>query len=157
MGATAGTRCGGRTRGARALVTVAVLVGAAGCGGYESGGGSESQSESGGGSESQSESGGGSESQSESGSGSSKGDDSAFLACRSFRDLASQVSDGVLTEREVRDKLREVYDDARISETTGIAQSAKKMLRVITEQGYEAPELAAAVRSMSRACTKAGE
>jgi hypothetical protein len=61
-----------------------------------------------------------------------KGDASARLACGHFYNVLGDVRDGVLTDFELREKLREIHDTARVSETPGIASSAQAMLAAAT-------------------------
>lgn len=91
--------------------------------------------------------------------GSLNGDDddadaSAELACRHFRNVAADYSDGHLTLVELRDKLVEVNDDAQYSDEPGVASSASLMLAAITAANLE--ELATHVAAMGRACDRAG-
>jgi hypothetical protein len=77
-------------------------------------------------------------------------DAGAKLACTHFRNVAGDVSAGILTLPEVRDKLREVYDTARVSSAPGIATGAQEMLAAITAGDLD--DLARDVRAFAGAC-----
>lgn len=80
-------------------------------------------------------------------------DAGAKLACRHFRNVARDFSDGVLTVPEFRDKLKEVDDDASVSEEPGIASGARRMLAAVT--AMDDAELADAVTDFGDACAAA--
>lgn len=82
------------------------------------------------------------------------GDASAELACTHFRDVASDAADGLLTNAELRGKLQEVYNDAKYSDSPGIAEGAERMVRDVT-QGDTA-DMKAAIPAFDQACTDAG-
>jgi hypothetical protein len=79
-----------------------------------------------------------------------KGDASAQLACTHFHNIRGDVQAGILTDAELRKKLKEVYNDAWVSETPGVAPAATAMLRAIT-QGDET-EFPSAVANFIAAC-----
>ena len=85
-------------------------------------------------------------------SGDEGGDASAELACTHFRNVASDAD--ILSNAELREKLREVHDDAQVSEEPGIAESARSMLSSITSNDLKSFE--SAVGLMSDACANAG-
>lgn len=80
--------------------------------------------------------------------GPDEGDASARLACDHFRNVAGDVD--VLTTAELRDKVAEIHDTARVSEVPGIAPNARAMLSAIT-QGDSAA-LDTSVRAFGDAC-----
>lgn len=82
------------------------------------------------------------------------GDPSARLACSDFRATAKDQTDGILTRAELRSRLQDVNDHARVSEEPGIPGAARDMLAAVTADND--PDLAAAVRSMGEACEAAG-
>ena len=86
------------------------------------------------------------------GGGGGDGNDSS-LACDHFRNVAYDVSRGLLTDREMREKLKEVYDNASIA-TPRIRSAAEKMLAGATS--YNIPRLRAGIREMDAACDQAG-
>lgn len=61
-----------------------------------------------------------------------RADASARLACRHWVNVSSDFRDGLLNEDEFREKVKEVYDDAYVSETPGIADGARDLLRSVT-------------------------
>jgi len=67
----------------------------------------------------------------------SAGDASARLACGHWYNVRSDITDGVLTVPEMRQKLQEVHDDARVSEHPGIAEGARDMLAAVTADDPE--------------------
>lgn len=80
-------------------------------------------------------------------------DASLRLACSHFYNVASDVTVGILTEAEVREKLREVYDDAKVSDVAGVRSAAQAMLVAITSGDGDA--FGAAVRAMDKNCRAA--
>lgn len=85
---------------------------------------------------------------------SDEGDASANLACRHFRNIAADVRDNQLTDAELREKLQEVEEDARVSEEPGIPQAGRNLVAAITTNDPEA--LLEAVSDMDAACDQAG-
>ncbi|MEX0755000.1 MAG: hypothetical protein WD556_07775 [Actinomycetota bacterium] len=83
-----------------------------------------------------------------------EGDAGANLACTHFRNVSSDYSAGILTLRELREKLIEVYDDAKLSSEPGIASSGRKMLADLTHGDLDA--FARSIGSFDRACLAAG-
>lgn len=75
------------------------------------------------------------------------------LACDHFRNVAGDASEGTLTDQELREKLKEVEDNAVIA-TEEVQEAATAMLRAITQGDAEA--LSQAVEEMDAACTDAG-
>lgn len=83
---------------------------------------------------------------------SSRGDASARLACDHFRQVAADYRDGVLTGDELRIKLQEVHDNARVSDVPGIASNGREMLAGATSGSV--PD--SAVRGFGDACRSIG-
>lgn len=82
------------------------------------------------------------------------GDAPAELACMHFRNVAGDASSGLLTDAEVRSKLQEVHDDARLADTPEIRRKSEEMLAAFT-QGSEG-QAAEAVREFGEACDDLG-
>lgn len=83
-----------------------------------------------------------------------KSDASAELACTHYRNVMADVDAGILTDVELRSKLKEVHDDAKWSEADGVADSATALLRAFTQMDTDA--LPEARRAMTLACLRAG-
>lgn len=79
--------------------------------------------------------------------------DDSSLACDHFRNIAADVSAGVLTDAELRDKLKEVYDNASIA-TPEVREAAREMLAALTAGDVDA--FSVAISDMDAACTAAG-
>ena len=77
-------------------------------------------------------------------------DSSAFLACRHFRNVAADASAGILTDAELRTKLQEVYDDARLSEDRAIVEWGERMLAAVTRGDMDA--FSTSVSAFGEAC-----
>lgn len=84
------------------------------------------------------------------------GDASADLACTHFRNVARDYSDGLLTEDELRGKLQEVWNDARVSEHAAIVENSRRMLADITQGGIDHPDLPDAIDAFGSACSSLG-
>lgn len=69
------------------------------------------------------------------------------LACGHFHNVAVDASDGVLTDTELRQKLKEVADAAR---GTDVEDEARALLAEATSGGEAS--FTTAVRSMTSAC-----
>jgi hypothetical protein len=82
------------------------------------------------------------------------GDASARLACEHFRNIADDAAAGILADTEVRKKLQEVHDDARLSSTPEIASGAEAMLAAVTTGTGD--NLTAAVRRFGASCSAIG-
>ena len=78
-------------------------------------------------------------------------DAGATLACRSFRETAADYP--TLTSSELRDRLADIDDDAKLSDEPGIAPAARAMI-VAATSGTE-DELVDAVNQMGEACEQA--
>jgi hypothetical protein len=79
-------------------------------------------------------------------------DASARLACEHFRNVAGDVTAGILTGPELREKLQEVHETARVSENEGIASGAQAMLAGATSgEGF-----ADAINEFGESCGRLG-
>lgn len=87
--------------------------------------------------------------------GTQDADASAQLACAHFRDVVADETSGVLTDAELRDKLKEVYDKARYSSDAGIPAGAQEMLAAVT-QGDSAG-LRRGLNDFGAACRRVGQ
>lgn len=65
-----------------------------------------------------------------------KADASATFACRHFRNVIGDAD--VLNDAELREKIKEVEEDANVSKTPGIAEHGRGMLAAITADDAEA-------------------
>lgn len=75
------------------------------------------------------------------GCGSSDGsgtDAGAEAACRQFGNVAHDADAGILTDTELRQKLKEVYDNASVSNDGELRHAAERMLADVTP-GSAAP------------------
>jgi hypothetical protein len=86
-------------------------------------------------------------------SGKESARDSSSLACDHFRNIVDDVASGVLTNTEIRTKLKEVDDNASIA-TPQVQAAARAMLIGITQNDDES--FAAGVRAMNSACSATG-
>lgn len=77
--------------------------------------------------------------------------DQSRLACGHFRNVAGDAD--VLTDAELRDKLKEVHDDAVIA-TDRVRLASRRMLSAVTAGNVD--EFRAAVDEMDAACAAAG-
>lgn len=85
---------------------------------------------------------------------SASGDGEAIYACDHFRNIMGDVKNGLLTDAEFRDKIKQVNGNAQISTTPGIATDAQAMLADIT-QGDE-PTFMSDATSFSDDCNNIG-
>jgi len=85
--------------------------------------------------------------------GDTAGRSDSSLACDHFRNIAGDIADGVLTDSEIRSKLREVESNASIA-TPAIQSAARRMLAAAT-QG-DTPGLTSAAQDMGAACEEEG-
>lgn len=77
------------------------------------------------------------------------GDAGARLACRDFYGIAAEAD--LVTDAELRSRVRDMYDShASVSETPGIAESAREMLATITSADVDA--FGRAIEDMDAAC-----
>jgi hypothetical protein len=93
-----------------------------------------------------------SSSSSTSGSG---GDNSTRASCSHFRDIASDISKGILSDTEIRSKMQEVYDSASVSLDPGIPDGAQALLAAATAGDPTA--LATAISAFSTSCSNVGD
>lgn len=75
------------------------------------------------------------------------------LACDHFRNVMGDVSKGLLSDEELRTKLKQVYDDSDIA-TPGVQSAAQAMLSADTNGDQQG--VLAAAGDMDKACTAAG-
>lgn len=87
--------------------------------------------------------------------GSGGGDevDQSSLACDHFRNVSGDASQGLLTDAEMREKMKEVHSNAAIA-TPEIRAASTKMLSAITSG--ELGRFTKAIGKMDSACTAAG-
>lgn len=83
-----------------------------------------------------------------------KADASAELGCTHFRNIMGDVSAGILTDAELRTKIKEVYDTAYVSENAGVPDGARAMLAAITAEDSTA--FLAAATAFDGACRAVG-
>lgn len=81
-----------------------------------------------------------------------KAKDDSSLACNHFRNIAGDVTKGVLTPTELRSKLKEVESNASIG-TPEVQHAATRMLSSSTAGGLPSPE---SITAMGDACKAAG-
>lgn len=81
-------------------------------------------------------------------------DASAKLACRDFRNVAADVSAGIVADSELRGKMQIIHENAEVSEEPGIASNATAMLAAATD--FDDDELARAVTAFGSACEDLG-
>lgn len=75
------------------------------------------------------------------------------LACDHFRNIVSDVRAGVLTDAELRSKLKEVNSNASIA-SPSVQVAAQNMLAAVTQGRTD--QLLVAVGAMDRACSAEG-
>jgi hypothetical protein len=61
-----------------------------------------------------------------------KADAPAQVACEHFHNVMGDFNNGLLTTAEMRDKIKQVYDTASVSEDAGIPDGAQSMLAATT-------------------------
>jgi hypothetical protein len=83
-----------------------------------------------------------------------KADGSAQLACVHFRNVINDALKGILTDDELRAKIKQVYDTASVSENTGIPDGAQALLAAATSGDADA--FNAAAIALDSACTAVG-
>lgn len=81
-------------------------------------------------------------------------DTSSDLACDHFRNIAADMSAGIMTVDEFREKLKEVEGNASIA-TPRIQEAATELLAAVTA-GDSGDRFSAAVSEMGAACSEAG-
>src|SRR4051812_48735324 len=84
------------------------------------------------------------------------GDSSAHSACGTLRAHPLNIVGDFVEVGELRDAVRKMYEDAKGSETPGVAASAKEML-VVVANGYEDRAFRQAEKGVDRACSAAGD
>ena len=78
----------------------------------------------------------------------------SILACSTFQGVAGDYSQGLMTDREMRQKMKQVYDEANIA-SSDVRQNALIALRAAT-QGNEA-RFSDAVISLAESCNAAAD
>lgn len=81
-------------------------------------------------------------------------DASAQLACDHFRNVADDISSGVLTPEQVTTKLQEVYGTASRSDLSSIGRASQDLLAAWNRADVDG--IAAATRRLSAACASVG-
>lgn len=81
-------------------------------------------------------------------------DASAKLSCAHFRNTAVDFTNGLLTTEEWREKLKQIYSDARGSQNEGIAINAQLMLSGETSEDRDAEGVA--IKAFTAACVAIG-
>jgi hypothetical protein len=81
-------------------------------------------------------------------------DASAKAACEHFRNIMSDVANGILTDAELREKFRGVHRSASISDEPGLAQAGTKLLASMTTGTTQ--DLLKAAGQFDRECDQAG-
>lgn len=76
------------------------------------------------------------------------GDSGAKLACRDFYDVARNID--LMNDAELRERLQDIWNTAEVSETPGIAESAREMLAGMTSG--DSDQLSEGVDGMAAAC-----
>lgn len=87
------------------------------------------------------------------GGGGSDADDDSSLACDHFRNVSADAADGLLTDAELRDKLKEVHSNASIA-TASVRNAARDMLAAATSGSTGS--FGRAISRMDSACSAAG-
>lgn len=77
-------------------------------------------------------------------------DTSARAACRHMANVVDDAAAGILTDAEIRSKLREVYDSARFADDREVADLAEDALAAATARDPD--RMGVAVREMAGAC-----
>lgn len=90
------------------------------------------------------------------GGGGSDADESsdapAEMACMHFRNVAGDAASGLLTDDELRSKLQEVHDDARLADTAEIREQSEAMLAAVTQR--DSQRASEAIEAFSAACAE---
>jgi hypothetical protein len=81
-------------------------------------------------------------------------DASAQVACADFRSAMRDVQQGILTDEELRDKVKEIDREASVSTQAGLASAGRAMLREVTTGTGEGFVLAA--KLFDQSCDEAG-
>jgi hypothetical protein len=82
-------------------------------------------------------------------------DASARNACAHYRNVTRDAVDGILTDAEVREKLKEVDSSAQVSDVAAVRRAARELLRTATSGDFDAFSLA--LISMDDGCASIGE
>jgi hypothetical protein len=81
-------------------------------------------------------------------------DASAELACTHLRNVAKDAGKGILTDDEFRDKIKEVYETASVSEDPEIRQNSQELLAAATQGDVDS--FTASAQGMLQACQRLG-
>lgn len=81
-------------------------------------------------------------------------DASTKAACRHFRNVADDAQRGLLTDAELREKLREVLRVARIADGPGVERHAEGLFAAVTQRDEEA--MKQHTEGLDKACREAG-
>jgi hypothetical protein len=84
----------------------------------------------------------------------SRADSAAQVACRHWRNVSRDAAAGILTEDELREKLKEVNSSAWVSEEPGVAEHAEGLLAAVTQRDSDAVSQHA--DGLSQACIDSG-
>jgi len=79
--------------------------------------------------------------------------DESSLACDHFRNVHRDIADGIYTDEELREKLKEVDDNAIIA-TPKVRRAARQLLSAVTVGTIK--DVARGLDRMSDACSEAG-
>jgi hypothetical protein len=82
-------------------------------------------------------------------------DASTRVSCEHFRNIMSDVAQGILSDAELRDKIKEVNESASVSERADIRAGGVAMLRAMTTGTTE--DLLTAAGEFDTACDRAGQ
>jgi hypothetical protein len=84
-------------------------------------------------------------------------DASAVYACEKFSRAIRDAKAGILTDRELRQRLQEVHEDARLSDPAvapGVKEGAERVLAIVT--GGQKGDFTEAVNALVAACNRPG-
>jgi hypothetical protein len=82
-------------------------------------------------------------------------DAAAELACGHFRNIANDAGAGILSDAEFRDKMKEVYETASVSEDAEIRSNARELLAAVTQEDVN--RFSTAVAGFASACSRLGQ
>ena len=82
-------------------------------------------------------------------------DTAAGLACGHLRNIAGDAGAGILSDTEFRDKIKEVYDTASVSDDADIRMYSRELLAAVTQQDIDRFSTAAA--GFASACSRLGQ
>jgi hypothetical protein len=79
---------------------------------------------------------------------------SDWLACRANHQLAKDIEAGVLTDAELRERVKAIYEQAQVTPDTNVAKRSAELLRGLTAGG-DLDDNARLWRELIRACAAA--